>query len=484
MSTMLTAALHQNEHSAARPSPAAAHQHSSPVAHIAAAARPSNHATLRRLAQTKLAVSKPGDAHEQEADRVADAVLRVQEPAVQRACACGGACESCRGEHKQTSPDVLQPKPAGAVTAPPAQAPPAVHDVLGGSGRPLDAGTRAFFEPRLGYDLSRVRVHTDTRAAESAHSLNALAYTVGRDIAFASGQYEPGTDAGKHLLAHELTHVMQQAGGGPAPPMIHRQPAPPKPSPWRACGTGLAKLTAAAAKAKSQAPNAVSGMKALIAKWGSAPTTVEERASARALATGFAIEFDKSDWVTLGIATKAEVDALNKRDRPILNTILANFQQIEADIANYTAAPECATRPGPSGTPCFGCASADNYRCKTVKAQAFVLDLGKPSSPVYVCPDFFTTFPDPVVAGEALLHELAHLQAFAASDKFMGVRYYGCPVFPIDQGPGLTEPSQFITIADSYRCFLETQRLSAAAFTEADRIARESRGVTRGVTGP
>jgi outer membrane protein OmpA-like peptidoglycan-associated protein len=208
-----TAAPPQNEHAAAHPAPAVTRP--APTARGVAAVHVSNQAALRRLAQTKLAVSRPGDAHEREADRVAHEAMRLPEPAVQRACACGGACESCRGEHKQTSSDVLQPKPAGAVTAPPAQAPTAVHDVLGGSGRPLDAGTRAFFEPRFGYDLSRVRVHTDTRAAESAHSLNALAYTVGRDIAFASGQYEPGTDAGKHLLAHELTHVMQQAGGGP-----------------------------------------------------------------------------------------------------------------------------------------------------------------------------------------------------------------------------------------------------------------------------
>ena len=67
-------------------------------------------------------------------------------------------------------------------------------------------------EPRFGHDFSGVRVHTDARAAESAWSVNALAYTVGRDVVFGTGQYAPGTSGGRRLLAHELTHVVQQQG--------------------------------------------------------------------------------------------------------------------------------------------------------------------------------------------------------------------------------------------------------------------------------
>jgi outer membrane protein OmpA-like peptidoglycan-associated protein len=85
-----------------------------------------------------------------------------------------------------------------------------VHNVINSSGQPLDTGTRVFMEPRFGHDFSNVRVHTDTQAAESARSVNALAYTVGRDVVFDQGKYQPETMTGKGLLAHELTHVVQQ----------------------------------------------------------------------------------------------------------------------------------------------------------------------------------------------------------------------------------------------------------------------------------
>ena len=98
-----------------------------------------------------------------------------------------------------------------AVSAAPVPAvPPVVHDVLRSSGRPLDASTRAFMEPRFGHDFSGVRVHTDDKAAASASSVQARAYTVGSDIVFGAGHYSPGTTPGRHLLAHELTHVAQQ----------------------------------------------------------------------------------------------------------------------------------------------------------------------------------------------------------------------------------------------------------------------------------
>jgi hypothetical protein len=87
-----------------------------------------------------------------------------------------------------------------------------VHDVLRSSGLALDAGERSFFESRFAHDFSHVRVHTDAKAAESARSVNATAYTVGADIVFANGQYAPHTRAGRQLLAHELTHVVQQRG--------------------------------------------------------------------------------------------------------------------------------------------------------------------------------------------------------------------------------------------------------------------------------
>jgi hypothetical protein len=92
----------------------------------------------------------------------------------------------------------------------PAEVPSIVDEVLRSSGQPLEGDTRMFMESRFAHDFSRVRVHTDARAAESAQAVNALAYTVGRDVVFGAGRYEPGTIAGKTLLAHELTHTVQQ----------------------------------------------------------------------------------------------------------------------------------------------------------------------------------------------------------------------------------------------------------------------------------
>jgi hypothetical protein len=89
-----------------------------------------------------------------------------------------------------------------------------VHDVIGsGGGAPLDSTTRGFMESRLGHDFSDVRVHTGGRADESARSVNAQAYTVGSDVVFRSGAYQPETPTGQRVIAHELTHVAQQKAG-------------------------------------------------------------------------------------------------------------------------------------------------------------------------------------------------------------------------------------------------------------------------------
>lgn len=87
-----------------------------------------------------------------------------------------------------------------------------VQHVLASPGRPLDTSTREFFASRFGHDFGDVRIHDDATAAASARGVHALAYTVGKDVVFGAGQYSPGTEAGRHLLAHELTHVIQQGG--------------------------------------------------------------------------------------------------------------------------------------------------------------------------------------------------------------------------------------------------------------------------------
>jgi Domain of unknown function (DUF4157) len=128
---------------------------------------------------------------------------------LQRQCACGqhaqgGECEECK--QKQMA---LERHRAGH--AEPVTVPPIVYDVLSSPGQPLEPATRAFMEPRFGRDFSRVRVHTDEKAGESARAVKAVAYTVGENIAFDAGRYSPGTQHGRYLLAHELAHVAQQS---------------------------------------------------------------------------------------------------------------------------------------------------------------------------------------------------------------------------------------------------------------------------------
>ena len=219
--------------------------------------------------QTKLKVGAPDDAHEREADRVADQVMRMPEPqttdkapvleshkdaSIQRMCPeCEGELrrqpveeeeeEALRRqpveepeEEEQTlrrqaleeeEPEELRRQPEEKpeeedetlrAKAAPGQTPAVTPGLetrvkaLRGGGRPLPDATRAFFEPRFGHDFSRVRVHADARGAEAARAVNARAFTLGRDIAFGPVQYAPTTSAGRRLLAHELTHVVQQTG--------------------------------------------------------------------------------------------------------------------------------------------------------------------------------------------------------------------------------------------------------------------------------
>ncbi len=156
--------------------------------------------------QAKLAISSPDDPEEREADNVAQTIMRS--PAgfpISSHCSCGEGeemCEEC--QHKQSSATIHR---SAIKTSAPAHTPPIVSDVLRSPGSPLDASTRAFFEPRFGRDFSHVRIHTGTEASASARSIYARAYTAGSDIVFGHGQYSPDSILGRTLLAHELAHV-------------------------------------------------------------------------------------------------------------------------------------------------------------------------------------------------------------------------------------------------------------------------------------
>lgn len=158
--------------------------------------------------------AKPPAAAAQSFKPVAPGVLR-------RKCACGGSGGS-GGECADCKKKKLQRRATGQG---PEMAPPIVHEVLRSPGQPLDGATRSYFEPRFRHDFSNVRIHTDARASESARSVDALAYTVGSQIAFGRGLYQPGTASGQRLLAHELTHVVQQGNGSPAAGSLRIGPA-------------------------------------------------------------------------------------------------------------------------------------------------------------------------------------------------------------------------------------------------------------------
>ena len=191
------------------------------------------HANPSNSIQAKLKTSTPGDAFEREAERVADQVVHLPEHQLQRHCGSKSNCPSER-EQPTLGKEQLQTKSAGQNELR-GDAPPIVNEVLRSSGRPLDANTRDFMESRFGYDFSGVRLHTDAKAAKSAQAVNANAYTVGRHIALAEGQYAPQTLAGRQLLAHELTHVVHQTGAESGL-TLQRQPAaktqPAKTYPW------------------------------------------------------------------------------------------------------------------------------------------------------------------------------------------------------------------------------------------------------------
>lgn len=193
--------------------------------------------------QAKLQISSPGDRFEQEADQVADTVMRMPDPRASPERTSSNRtqmpqihrkCSDCEEEMQRQSGEAehetVQAKTSTSRTpvlqrlhserrtslqrfassSSPAAAPSIVHDVLRSPGQPLDASTRAFMEPRFGRDFSGVRVHTDVRAGESAQAVNARSYAVGGHLVFGRGEYHPGSTSGMRLLAHELTHVVQQ----------------------------------------------------------------------------------------------------------------------------------------------------------------------------------------------------------------------------------------------------------------------------------
>ena len=197
-------------------------------------------------------VGPVSDPVEHEADEMASHVVSARAPRAMGShrCACGGAigptgeCDRCR--QRRLTREAGGVRRATSMRAPSHTAPsvtPSIERALRSTGEPLDRGTRRDMESAFGRDFGGVRVHRDSAAGQSAASIDALAYTAGSDIVFAKGHYAPHTSAGKHLIAHELTHVVQQGADGPSRlpladhGVIRRQPAAAHPDPAPAATT-------------------------------------------------------------------------------------------------------------------------------------------------------------------------------------------------------------------------------------------------------
>ena len=161
------------------------------------------------LQTASLSVSSPHDPAEREAVSVASSVMRMSAPESAAATSSTGSVIN-----------------RVAIGGGPSQAPPEIARELSSQsgGAPLRDDVRAFMEPRFSADFGNVRVHTDSRAAQLSEGLNARAFTVGNHIYFGRGEYSPNSSQGKELIAHELTHVVQQGGArGAAGAKIHRE---------------------------------------------------------------------------------------------------------------------------------------------------------------------------------------------------------------------------------------------------------------------
>ncbi|MBN1323497.1 MAG: DUF4157 domain-containing protein [Methanotrichaceae archaeon] len=386
------------------------------------------------------------------------------------------------------------------------------------AGEPLGTADRSFMEARFGHDFSRIRVHADASADSSARALGSRAYSIGRHIVFAFGQYAPGTEKGRFLLAHELAHSLQQGlvepdevrtgragrmedearwaahnalSGYRIGPLTHESPAIRREesigsSLLQPCSAAnIALISSGVVEAERLADRAIQGLEGLLSIWGTAPVTVLRRSTSMALARGFNIAFDKTAWVSLLGMDRAQVAALDARDRLATEGILANFRSIRSDLPHYSSPPACMQRMV-SGSPCIGCLSPEHPRCRRgIYGYVPEVFIGHPSSALLLCPAFFS--PSALI-GERLIHEIAHMQTFAARDRishpgFGYEHYYGCPVAPQGEGPGLSEPAQFMGIADSYRCFVRTQERYSGLYEAASRREREVERIMESISG-
>jgi hypothetical protein len=161
--------------------------------------------------QAKLIVGAVNDLLEPEADKVADRAMRRPFSEVSFRPAPQQISRKCATWEEK---EKFQKKPAGSAEATAREVPASGHEALRSLGQPPDPVARAFMEPRFGHDFGRIRVHSDAKEDKAARAVGSLAFTVGQHVVFAAGQHAPESEEGRALLAHELSHTIQQARAG------------------------------------------------------------------------------------------------------------------------------------------------------------------------------------------------------------------------------------------------------------------------------
>jgi hypothetical protein len=300
--------------------------------------------------QPKLSINSPNDQYEKEANEVADKLMKT--PFAQTGQATHMLKSEKPGEGKSIKNNV---------------------EHSGGSGKPLPNELRRFYEPKLGYDLSNVRIHTDSVAAKSAQSINSLAYTVGNNIVFDQGQYSPGTGHGKKILAHELAHVVQQKTQSNVP-AIQRLV---RTSRVNNCAPDNPYV--AERRAVQFLTHAIETVQQAIANREADPADADVVAVRNALWTAF--RFGNTDR------------AWNERLPVILRRMEAVRDYIESVVFQYECCPVGAC---PASTCGLTCDSPDN---------AFMCD--NSAVLIVICPHFWTI--DNNERGRTIAHEVFHL---------------------------------------------------------------------------
>lgn len=335
--------------------------------------------------QAKLKINEPGDIHEREADRIADQVMETPvHPSVN-----GVPTRIQRLSEQSSGLDAV---------------PASVDQALAGPGRPLEPALRQNMEQRFGYDFSRVRVHTGVAAEQSARDVNAHAYTVSQDVVFGMGRFAPGMHEGRRLIAHELTHVVQQTA--PAAGVLQRSPDDEK---EKAEEKPTTKLVGCNKDQQSKIEEAIKQAVSLASR--------AVQAFERDIPLSFEMKAMKAHFGSLGSDQKS--------------TIIERYKHIQAN----------------SGRKAYTCAK----KGKKVKEGKEVVDLCGQAS----CPGSkMTLFPDfgkeECPAGPVVLHEVAH-NAGACDDIDKGKNYppassedngYSYEYFATDIAAGLKAPPE------------------------------------------